>query len=247
TGSTGDGFDWLTAVGHTVVRPSPALVPVAVKEKWVADLMGISFANAKLTVLQAGLKREERTGKLLFTHFGLSGPLVLNMGRAIGDLLEAGPVTLSVDLYPKLDPGALDVMVLGILEANKNKLLKNATGELFAPRMADPLFRQAGIDGETPVYRFSKEQRLALVSAMKGFRLSASHLLGEEKAIVTSGGVELKEVDFRTMRSKVHDNLYLIGDILDFDRPSGGFSLQLCWTTGWIAGGAAGAQCALAE
>ncbi len=242
TGSTGDGFDWLSAVGHTVVRPSTALVPVAVKEKWVSELMGIAFSNAKLTVLQGGTKREERIGKVLFTHFGMSGPLVLNMSRGIGDLLEAGPVMLSVDLFPKLDPGALDALVLGVLEVNKNKLLKNATGELFPPRMTAPLLRQAGVDGETPIYRLSKEQRLALVSALKGFTLSASHLLGEDKAVVTSGGAELKEVDFRTMRSKLHDNLYLIGDILDFDRPSGGFSLQLCWTTGWLAGTAVAAR-----
>lgn len=239
TGSTGEGFDWLTDIGHTVVTPSTALVPVAVKEPWVKHLMGIGFKSVRLTAWQAGTKREERMGKLLFTHFGISGPLVLNMSRSIGDLLEAGPVTLSVDLFPKLDPGALDRKLLSVLEANKNKRLKNALGELFPPRMADPLFTQAGIGGETPIYRLTKEQRFALGAALKGFRLSASHLLSEDKAVVTSGGVDLKEVEFRTMRSKVHPNLYLAGDVLDFDRPSGGFSLQLCWTTGWIAGGAA--------
>ncbi len=239
TGSTGDAFAWLEAAGHTVVRPSTALVPVAVKEPWVKDLMGVSFKHAKLSVWQAGKKRDERAGKILFTHFGLSGPLVLNMSRGIGDLLEAGAVTLSLDLYPKLDPGAMDRAVLAVLEANKNKLLKNATGELFPPRMAAAVFSQAGIDGDTPGYRLSKEHRAALAKTLKDLRLTASHLLGEDKAIVTSGGAELKEVDFRTMRSKKHANLYLAGDVLDFDRPSGGFSLQLCWTTGWIAGGAA--------
>ncbi len=239
TGSTGEGFGWLKDLGHTVTEASTALVPVAVKEPWVKDLSGLSFKNAKVTVVQSGNQQSSRVGKMLFTHFGVSGPLILNMSRGIGDLLEAGEVTLSVDFFPSLDAGAVDRLLLDIIERNKNKLLKNGLIGFLPPRLTAAIITLAKLDGEQHLYRLSKEARGKIVALAKAFHLTASHLLGEDDAVVTSGGGALNEVDFKTMRSKKMKNLLLAGDGLDFDRPSGGFSLQICWTTGWVAGGAA--------
>lgn len=247
TGSTGDAFPWLRSLGHTVQEPSTALVPVAVRETWVAALAGIAFPKAKLKLLQDGHTLAQRSGKILYTHFGLSGPLVLNMSKAIGDALHAGLVQLEIDLFPSHDPGALDRLLLQALETQKNKQLKNVYIEHIPPRLLHTVLECCAIDPATPVYRFPKEQRLKLVTCLKGLRFSVSHLLGEDKAVVTSGGVALDEVDFRTMQSKRVSGLYIIGDVLDFDRPSGGFSLQLCWTTGWIAGTAAALHVARAQ
>lgn len=241
TGSTGEGFQWLKNIGHTVIEPDPALVPLSIREKWVPELSGISLKGAKITVTQDGIRHESRKGKMLFTHFGISGPLVLNMSKAIGDLLKNGDVTLSLDLFPALDSGALDREILTIFERHKNKMLKNCLHELLENRMAQIVFQVAKLDAEKPLYRFTKEERTLLVKTLKDMRMTVAGLLGEDKAIVTSGGVDLKEVHFGKMQSKLFANLFFAGDVLDFDRPSGGFSLQICWTTGFIAGESAAA------
>lgn len=236
TGSTGDGFIWLKNLGHTIIEPDPALVPIVLKEKWIGDLAGISLRGVKLIVMQDDTRHDARIGKMLFTHTGLSGPLVLNMSKGIGALLKNGPVILLLDLFPKMDTGAVDRMLLEHFEQKKNKLIKNNVGDLVQPRLAQLLLTLTGIDTDTPLYRLTREDRMTFAKMLKGIPMTVSSLLGAEKAIVTGGGVSLKEVEFKTMRSKFFENLYLTGDILDFDRPSGGFSLQICWTTGFVAG-----------
>ena len=236
TGSTGDGFTWLKELGHTIVEPDPALVPVTLSDKWITKAAGISLKSVKLTVIQNGVKQESRTGKLLFTHVGISGPLVLNMSKNIGALLNAGEVTLSLDLFPSMDLGTLDKHILDTFEKGKNKLIKNNIGDIVQPRLGEVLLKLAKIDEKTPLYQLTKEERMAFARILKEIPLHVSGLLGADKAIVTGGGVSQKEVEFKTMRSKLYDNLFLAGDILDFDRPSGGFSLQICWTTGYVAG-----------
>lgn len=242
TGSTGEGFLWLEALGHTVVQPDPALVPVTLSDPWTANLSGVSLKDVRLTAWQDGKKVETAVGKMLFTHTGLSGPLVLNMSKRIGELLKTGPVLLTLDLYPKDDEGALDARVLAHFETGKNKMIRNNIGDLVAPKVGQVLLEMAGIDKTLPLHQLTREQRLAFTKLLKAMPMHPSGLLGADKAIVTGGGVLLKEVDFKTMRSKLYDNLYLAGDVLDFDRPSGGFSLQICWSTGWVAGGATGQQ-----
>ncbi len=236
TGSTGEGFAWLKKIGVNVIEPDPALVPVVVKEKWIEELMGLSMPKVKLSIIQNGKRLHSHAGKILFTHFGMSGPALLNMSRKIGETLKNGEVTLAIDFFPSTDAGALDRKMVEVFDTHKNKRLKNAIGELFPPRLCGPLFRQAGVDGETHLYRLPKEDRMKLGAALKAFTLTPETLLGPEDAVITSGGVALEDVDFATMRSKKHQNLFLIGDVLDFDRPSGGFSLQICWATGYIAG-----------
>lgn len=239
TGSTGDGFVWLSALAHTVVAPRPALVPIRIRESWVHALSGVSFAEAKLTVLQDGKRKESGVGKILFTHFGLSGPLVLNMSKSIGSLLEDGEVTLSVDLYPNEDVGAVDARLREAFDTHRNRHVKNVLDGFAPPLCIEAVLQLAGIDPESPVHTLRREDRFALTNALKGLQMTVEGLLGADQAIITSGGVDPCEVDFSHMRSRLHPNLYLVGDILDIDRPSGGYSLQLCWTTGYVAGTAA--------
>ncbi len=236
TGSTGEGFEWMTSLGHSVEETDAALVPVKIKEDWVKKLSGLSFANAKLTVIQEGTKQDSRVGKMLFTHFGISGPLVLNMSKNITELFKYAPVSLELDLYPDLDLVALDKKMLTDLSSGLNKQIKNNLGGLVPPKMIPAILELTKINPETEGNSLTKEQRRKIVTLVKALPMTVDGLLGVEKAVVTSGGVSLKEIDFKTMQSKLYDNLYLAGDILNFDRPSGGFSLQICWTTGYLAG-----------
>jgi predicted Rossmann fold flavoprotein len=226
-------------LGHTVVQPDPALVPITLKDTWTPALSGISFKGVKLTVMQGDAKKEANTGKMLFTHVGISGPLVLNMSKNIGELLKSGEVTLLLDLFPKLDSGALDELLLQTFEQGKNKQIKNNIGGIVPPRLGHAVLALAKVPADTPLFQLTREQRTAFARLLKALPLHVAGLLGADKAIVTGGGVDLKEVVFATMQSKLYDNLFLAGDILDFDRPSGGFSLQICWTTGFVAGSSA--------
>lgn len=236
TGSTGEGFDWMREIGHSVEESDPALVPVKIQEDWVKKLSGLSFANAKLTIFQDAKKQESRVGKILFTHFGISGPLVLNMSKNIAELFKYAPVQLELDLYPDLDIVALDKKMLESLGSGLNKKIKNNLGGVVPPKMIPAILQLTGINPDTEGNALTKEQRRKIVALVKALPMNVSGFLGVEKAVVTSGGVSLKEIDFKTMQSKLYDNLYLAGDILNFDRPSGGFSLQICWTTGFLAG-----------
>lgn len=236
TGSTGEAFEFLKEIGHKIEESDMALVPVKIADDWVKKLSGLSFPNVGLTMFQDGKKQERRTGKILLTHFGISGPLVLNMSKNIAELYKYGPVTLELDLFPDLDQMALDKKVLGSLDELSNKMVKNSLGRIVPPTMVSTLLKLAAINGEKKVNILTKPERLKLVKLLKALPMSVAGTLGAEKAIVTSGGVSLKEIDFKTMRSKLYPNLFLAGDVLNFDRPTGGFSLQICWTTGFLAG-----------
>ncbi len=242
TGSTGDGFTWLSDLGHRVKEGEAALVPITLSDPWIQKLAGITLASVKISVFQNGMKYDSAKGKLLFTHVGASGPTILNMSADIGELLKYGEVTLSVDLLPDLGPEKLNAKLQGILrEHANNKKIKNALGELLPSALSPVVLELAGIDPDTFCHSITREERVALINILKAMPLHVSGLLGLDKAIIASGGVALSEVDFKTMRSRLFPNLYLVGDILDIDRPSGGYSLQLCWTTGFVAGEAAGA------
>jgi hypothetical protein len=240
TGSTGEGFRWLEKIGHTIVAPDAALVPVKIKEKWVRDLSGVSNQNAKLTLMLNGKKTESRVGRMVFAHFGISGPLAINFSKEIRDTMEYKQpnetVELSLDIMPDLTSDALDLKVLESFKNNQNKKLKNAIKDLIPPKLSTALIELTKLDPEKEINVISREERLTLVKTLKDMRMTPIGFLGKEKAIVASGGVKLEEVDFRTMQSRLFPNLYLVGDVLDIDRPSGGYSLQLCWSTGWVAG-----------
>ncbi|MDO8604615.1 MAG: aminoacetone oxidase family FAD-binding enzyme [bacterium] len=240
TGSSGDGFKWLKKLGHTIATPSVALVPVKIKESWVHRLQGLSLPEVKVSLVEGKVLTETKVGKILFTHFGLSGPLVLGMSQIIGEAVREGNIGLSLDLYPELDHSSLDEKLRDHLKKVQNKKWANALAGFVSPLLAPVLVELSGINATMLVNKIPRIERIAFVKKLKGLVITPTGLLGTEKAITTSGGVALTEVDFKTMRSQKIENLHLAGDILDFDRPSGGFSLQICWATGAIAGENAG-------
>lgn len=239
TGSTGDGYAWLKSLGHTVNDTNAALVPIAVKEPWVRRAAGVTLRDAKITLYQNEVKQLSHSGKVLFTHVGLSGPGILNMSRSIGELLKYGEVIVEIDLMPESGYEKVNAALQELLKKNGNKMIKNSLGGLISPALAPVLLERARIAGDTFCNSVTRDSRIRLMKELKHLRLTVKGLLGLEKAVVTSGGVALPEIDFKTMRSLRFKNLYVAGDILDIDRPSGGYSLQLCWTTGFVAGGAA--------
>lgn len=252
TGSTGDGYAWLKKIGHTVIEPTPSLVPLAIKEQWIKKLAGISLADIKITIFQnnerqaiSGVRGKSSfavAGKILFTHVGVSGPTILNLSKDVGELLKYGEVILSLDILPKQDHAALNIKLQAIFKEHDKKKIRNALGDMIPSGLIPVVLELAGIDPEKQCNSITREERAKLIAMLKDLRMQVSKLLGIEKAIITSGGVALEEVDFKTMRSRLFSNLYLIGDILNIDRPSGGYSLQLCWTTGFVAGTAAAPQ-----
>ncbi len=244
TGSTGDGFAWLSKIGHSVVDIEPSLVPIALKDTWAKRLQGISLQNVKLSLIsfdfaqdkQTGTKHETKTGSMLFTHFGVTGPLILNASNSVRELLQYGEVTILLDLLPAVNHKEIDIALQNIYSEQAKKRVKNISTTLLPSSVLRTISELAGIDLEIPCNSVTREQRKQLVQLLKALPLHVSHLLGLDKAVITSGGVELSEVDFKTMQSKLYPSLYLVGDVLNINRPSGGYSLQLCWTTGFIAG-----------
>ena len=237
TGSTGDGFGWLSDLGHTIKKPTPTIVPISVSDSWVHMLSGTSLSFMKITFFLEGVKQFSKTGKVLFTHFGLSGPLILNSAGKIGGLLEGGQVTARIDAYPDTDIGALDKSITKIFDASKNKMLKNIFKEVVPEGIAPGVMSLLpDIDFDTKVHSITKEERRRIVDTLKALPVHVTGLMGYDRAVVADGGIVLDEIDTKTMRSKLFSNLAVTGDLLHITRPSGGFSLQLCWTTGYVAG-----------
>ncbi|PIS16807.1 MAG: aminoacetone oxidase family FAD-binding enzyme, partial [Candidatus Portnoybacteria bacterium CG09_land_8_20_14_0_10_44_13] len=183
-------------------------------------------------------KQDSRFGEMLFTHFGLSGPIILDLSKKIGELLAAGEVILKIDLKPALDVLMLDKRLQR--DFKRNKYFKNYLPELLPRKLGDLAARFAKIDLDKKVNSINKEERKRLIDVVKGLKLTAKGLIGFSQAIVTSGGVELKEIDSKTMRSKIIGNLFFAGEIIDLDGPTGGYNLQICWSTGYAAGEGAG-------
>ena len=237
TGSTGDGFDWLRDLGHTVKDPTPTIVPLATSDTWIHTLSGVSLSFMKINFFLEGKKQFSKTGKVLFTHFGLSGPLVLNSSSKVADLLQEGYVTATIDAYPDTEIGSLDTQITKIFDLHKNKMLKNILKEVvpdgIAPGIA-LLLDQTIL--ETKVHSIKKEDRRKIVDVLKALPVTITGLMGYDRAVVADGGVSLEEIDTKTMKSKLYPNLSVTGDLLHINRPTGGQSLQLCWTTAYVAG-----------
>ncbi|OHA58229.1 MAG: hypothetical protein A2571_03150 [Candidatus Vogelbacteria bacterium RIFOXYD1_FULL_44_32] len=238
TGSTGDGFTWLAKLGHTVIPPSPTIVPLSVSDQWVKSSAGVTLVDMKITFYVDGVKKFNKRGSLLFTHFGLSGPLILNSAKKVSDLLHEGVVTATIDLFPTLDLGELEKKVVAIFDNNKNKSFKNVLKDILPAGLASSLLgaKILAIEADKKMHSVTKEERKALVRQLKFLPLTITGLMGLDRAVVADGGVSLAEIDMRTMQSKIINNLSLTGDLLHITRPSGGYSLQLCWTTGYVAG-----------
>jgi predicted Rossmann fold flavoprotein len=237
TGSTGDGFAWLADLGHAVKDPTPTIVPLAVRERWVKNLSGVTLKGVRIGFFLEGARKIVKTGDILCTHFGLSGPTILNTAGKVADLLHEGIVTAQIDVHPKEDIGSLDKKITEVFDAHKNTDLKNVWNE-FAPVGTGPslLPLLPGLDPNMKVHSVTKEQRRMMVDLLKTLPVTITGLMGYDRAVIADGGLSLQEVDTRTMRSVKYKNLFVTGDLLHISRPSGGYSLQLCWTTGYIAG-----------
>lgn len=237
TGSTGDGFKWLKKLGHTIQEPTANLVPLTTDERWVHKLSGIDLSFMTIRFIQKGKTQVKKTGKILFTHFGVSGPLIINSSFEVKNLLKKGSVTASIDMFPDTEENILDQRIVKLFNKNKNKVLKNVLPELLPKKVSEEILKLPDINlFDREINSITKEERKALVKKMKDLRFGISGTLGLEKAIIADGGIVLEEVNFKNMTSKIYSNLYLLGDVLNINRPSGGFSLQLCWTTGYVAG-----------
>ncbi len=236
TGSTGDGYKFARSVGHTIISPKPSLVPVQTREKWPSKLMGLALKNVKLTVTNSkGKKVFEDFGEMLFTHFGISGPMVLSASAHIRDI-DKENYTFHIDLKPALDEKQLDERLQRDFAQNMNKHFINALDALLPKALIPIAVERSGIDGHKCVNQISKEERLLFVRLLKDFTLHASCFRPIDEAIVTAGGVSTKEINPSTMESKLIRGLYFAGEIIDVDAYTGGFNLQIAFSTGYLAG-----------
>ena len=236
TGSIGDGYRWAEQLGHIIIPPVPALNPVKTSDGWAKELQGLSLKNISLQLFQNNKKKDERFGEMLFTHFGVSGPIVMDMSKNIGELLKSGPVKLILNLKPALDFKKLDRRIRRDFQEFKGRMFKNSLKGLLPLSIIPVIIKLSGIGPEKKVDYISREERNKLVHLLKELELTPTGLLGFKWSVVTSGGVALKEVNPDTMGSRKIKNLYFAGEILDLDGPSGGYNLQECWGTGYLAG-----------
>ncbi len=233
TGSTGDGYEFAKQHGHKIIPVVPGLVPFQVKESWCADLMGLSLKNVNLTMVQRGKKVYDGFGEMLFTHFGVSGPLVLSASSFYQEGTEA---SLHLDLKPAITVEQLDKRLLRDFEENKNKQFRNSLGGLFPSKLIPVMISLSGILPEKKVNEITREERQRFVSLIKDVPMTVAGLRGFAEAIITRGGVSVKEVDPSTMESKLVKGMYFAGEVLDLDAMTGGFNLQIAWSTGYLAG-----------
>ena len=236
TGSDGSVYKLIEKLGHTIESPIPALCPIIIKEEWVKKLQGISLKDIRINLLQNNKKQSQESGEILFTHFGISGPTVLNISGEAGSLLERGEVKISIDLFPILNQEQLSEGLDDVLKRNANKTIKNILSEFVPERMAETLLDVIELDKDKIANNMSKIEKVMVLKTLKNIEITAENLLGFNQSLVTRGGVSIKEIDHKTMKSKIINNLFFAGEIIDIDGVTGGFNLQECWSTGYIAG-----------
>lgn len=235
TGSTGDGYKFAEKFGHTIVSPKPSLVPIEVKEDWIKDLQGLSLKNVSLKSAYKGKIIHEEFGEMLFTHFGISGPIVLTTSNFIHNYLGKD-IKFSIDFKPALDYEKLDNRMLRDFKDQPNKLLKNSLNGLLPQRIIPLVIEISQIDPEKNINQIRKDERTSLINIIKNFPLTYKSLRPIKEAIITSGGVSTKEINPSTMESKIVKNLYFAGEIIDVHALTGGFNLQIAYSTGYLAG-----------
>ena len=251
TGSTGDGYKFAKQFGHETTKTYPSLVPFNIKEDYCKELQGLSLKNVKLSLLKdadwnsehySGLIESgiyqivyEELGEMIFTHFGVSGPLVLSASSFVADKMEDG-YKISIDLKPALDDATLDKRILRDFEKYKNKNFNNSLNDLLPKKLIPIIIRLSGIDEYKKVNEITKEERQRLVTLIKNLEFNIDSLRGYDEAIITKGGINVKEINPKTMESKLVPGLYFVGEVLDLDSLTGGYNLQLAWSTGYVAG-----------
>lgn len=235
TGSTGDGYRFARKLGHSVTPILPALVPFNVAEDWESDLQGLSLKNVSIVVLDGKQEIYSDFGEMLFTHFGVSGPLILSASSFAARRIKEHPLKLIIDLKPALSQEQLDERILRDFDEEKNKAFKNSLDKLLPKKMIPVIVRLSDIDGNKKVNEITKQERQRLVSLIKGLGLTLTGLRGFNEAIITQGGINVREINPTTMESKLVKNLYFAGEVLDVDALTGGFNLQVAWSTGYAA------------
>ena len=237
TGSTGDGYRLAEQAGHTVKPTFPALVPLVLQETWCRELQGLALKNVAVSFVQDGKKAfYEGFGEMLFTHFGVSGPLILSASSYYAGRKKKGDVKLHLDLKPALTAEQLDKRLLRDFEENKNKQFKNSLGGLFPSKLIPVMVRLSGIDGDKKVHEITKAERQRFAGLIKDVEMTVAGTRDYAEAVITRGGVHIKEVNPSTMESKKAKGLYFAGEVLDVDALTGGFNLQIAWSTGDEAG-----------
>lgn len=255
TGSTGDGYDMAKKIGHTITSIRPALVPIEIQETYVKELQGISLNQVNVAVylnekipplppfIKGGMggflgekKITEAFGEMLFTHFGLSGPIILTLSKTIVDSLKQGKVQVAIDLKPAVSKEKLDARFLREIKQHANKNIDNMLKNLMPQGMIPVFIRLAGISPDKKVHQITVEERATLINLLKDLRVTVKKSRPIEEAIVTAGGISIKEIEPKTMESKIVNGLYICGEVIDVDGITGGYNLQASFSTGWVAG-----------
>lgn len=242
TGSTGDGYGFAGSFGHKTIECRPALVPLEIEEKWCGGLMGLSLRNVEVSLISGNKKLYQGFGEMLFTHFGVSGPLILSASSFYGKRKAGERVTLFVDLKPALGIEQLDKRLLRDFEENRNRQFKNALGNLFPGRLIPVMIELSGISPDKKVNEITKQERRRFAELIKKLPLTVKGPRPFEEAVITQGGIAVKEVNSSTMESRKAKGLYFAGEILDLDALTGGFNLQIAWSTGYLAGKSAASE-----
>lgn len=235
TGSTGDGYKFAETFGHSITKIRPSLVPIEIKEDWIKDLQGLSLKNVTLSAHSKKRLLYEEFGEMIFTHYGISGPIVLSISNYLYRYINDG-IRLLIDLKPALDNKKLDDRILRDFELNNNKKIKNSLDDLLPQKLIPIIIFLADIDPEKIVNQITKEERLKLLNSIKEFPLNFKSFRPIEEAIITSGGVVTKEINPSTMESKLVEGLYFAGEVIDVDALTGGYNLQIAYSTGYLAG-----------
>lgn len=236
TGSTGDGYRIARSLGHTIIKPIPVLCGINLKEKWIKEWQGVSLKNVEIKAIVEKKVIAQEFGEAIFTHFGISGPAILNLSRQIAGIKNHSGIKISIDFKPALDEKTLTNRLINEFQKNTNKYLKNIMHHLLPSGIIDEFLLMGTLSGDIKGNQISVSQRNILVSLLKNFQLSFDSLRGFDEAIVTRGGVCVKEVNPKTMESKIVPGLFFAGEILDIDGKTGGFNLQAAFSTGYVAG-----------
>lgn len=239
TGSTGDGYRMAEAAGHRVMPLRPSLVPMNIEEEWCRQLQGLSLRNISFSLQQGKKAFFKDFGEMMFTHFGITGPVVLSGSTCIAPRLKKGPVSAVIDLKPSLSEEQLDARILRDFDKSINKQLRNSLSELLPASLIPVVIDLAGIDPYRIVHDITKQQRQQLVHILKHLTMTVTGVRGFNEAIITQGGICVKEIHPGTMASKIVQGLYFAGEVLDLDAVTGGFNLQIAWSTAYMAGRAA--------
>ena len=235
TGSNGFGYKMAEKLGHTIVSPLPALSPIKIKNPWIKNLQGISLKNVKINIFQKDKKQFSEEGEFIFAHYGVTGPAIFNISGKVGNLLSKGEVKICFDLFPLLNQEEVGKGLEEILKKYPRQTVKNVLSTFVPERLAEVLAEISGINKDKIANNMSKVEKLALAKILKNIEVTPENTFSFDEAQVTRGGVSLKEIDHKTMKSKIIDNLFFAGEIIDVDGKTGGFNLQMCWSTGYVA------------